>query len=180
MKKVSIILFAVLFAGMSVFMSGCYGSFTLTKKVHQWNGSLGNKFVEEAVFLLLNCGVYEATVFVDAFILNLIEFWTGDNPLGLHEGVNKVNIGGNDLTILLKNNKATILDAQDQELAVLNFNESDQTWYSTIEGNTQKLMTITENQVQLYTASGKTVTVDKADLHSKNTLENYRELVAMK
>ena len=82
--------------------------------------------------------------------------------------------------ILLKNNKATILDAQDQELAIINFNEADQTWYSTIEGNTQKLMTISDHQVQLYTATGKTVTVDKANLHSQQTIEMYQELVALK
>ena len=35
----------------SVMMSGCYGSFALTSKLHRWNGQVSNKkFVNELVF----------------------------------------------------------------------------------------------------------------------------------
>ena len=45
------IVVVLLVATMSLMSVGCYGSFTLTKKVYNWNGSLGNKWVVELVFL---------------------------------------------------------------------------------------------------------------------------------
>lgn len=62
--------------------TGCYGKFALSKKVYDWNGSLGNKWVVELVFLVLGAvQVYTIAGIVDALVLNLIEFWTGANPL---------------------------------------------------------------------------------------------------
>ncbi|MEW6435228.1 MAG: DUF3332 family protein [Myxococcota bacterium] len=63
--------------------SGCYGKFTLTKKLYDWNGSLGNKFLVWIVFVIfMLVPVYGIAGFVDIWIFNLIEFWTGSNPLG--------------------------------------------------------------------------------------------------
>jgi hypothetical protein len=63
--------------------SGCYGKFALTKKVYDWNGSLGNKFLVWIVFIVfMLVPVYGIAGFVDIWILNLIEFWTGNNPMG--------------------------------------------------------------------------------------------------
>ena len=75
--------FVVVAVASSLMMAavGCYGSFSLTKKVYQWNGSVGNKWVKELVFLGLNViPVYEFSAGIDAIILNSIEFWTGSNP----------------------------------------------------------------------------------------------------
>ena len=67
-------------------LSGCYGSFTLTRKVYEWNGSLGDKYVESAIFwMFVILPVYEATTFIDAVVLNTIEFWLGSNPLAISE-----------------------------------------------------------------------------------------------
>lgn len=62
--------------------SGCYGKFALTKKLYDWNGTLGNKFLVWIVFFLfIIIPVYGVTTFVDGIVFNLIEFWTGNNPL---------------------------------------------------------------------------------------------------
>jgi len=62
-------------------IGGCYGSFELVKKVHKWNGTFGNKFVNELGFLVLNIvPVYGVAAFIDAVVLNSIEFWSGKNP----------------------------------------------------------------------------------------------------
>ena len=70
-------------AALAFGASGCYGSFTLTKKLHKWNGSLGNQWANEAVFLLIGAilPVYGITCFVDAVVLNSVEFWSGKNPM---------------------------------------------------------------------------------------------------
>lgn len=63
--------------------SGCYGKFALTKKLYDWNGTLGNKFLVWIVFIIfIIVPVYGVCTFVDGIILNLIEFWTGSNPMG--------------------------------------------------------------------------------------------------
>lgn len=73
----------VLGAAFAAAATGCYGKFALTKKLYDWNGSLGNKFLVWIVFLLFSfVPVYGIAVFVDVWVFNLIEFWTGSNPLG--------------------------------------------------------------------------------------------------
>src|SRR3989338_8212427 len=63
--------------------SGCYGPFTLTRKVYNWNGAVSdNKWVVEGVFLLCNIvPVYSAVGFADAVLFNSLVFWTGKNIL---------------------------------------------------------------------------------------------------
>lgn len=66
--------------------SGCYGQFALTRKLYEWNGSLGNKFLNTVVmWAFLIVPVYEVCSFVDLVVLNLIEFWTGSNPMAVLE-----------------------------------------------------------------------------------------------
>ncbi|KAB2922203.1 MAG: DUF3332 family protein [Bacteroidetes bacterium] len=72
----------LLIAAMAVMSVGCYGSFTLTKKVYNWNGSMGDKWTKELVFLVcVVVPVYEIAGTIDVLILNSIEFWTGQNPM---------------------------------------------------------------------------------------------------
>jgi hypothetical protein len=62
--------------------AGCYGSFKLTKKVYDFNGSFSNIVLKEVVFLaFIILPVYGLAMLVDAIILNLIEFATGSNPV---------------------------------------------------------------------------------------------------
>ncbi|HTR82717.1 MAG TPA: DUF3332 family protein [Bacteroidota bacterium] len=72
----------LLIGAMCVTSFGCYGSFNLVKKVYKFNGTVGEKWVNEIVFLVLNIvPVYGAAAAIDAVILNTIEFWTGTNPV---------------------------------------------------------------------------------------------------
>ena len=65
---------------IGVSTTGCFGKFALTKKIYEWNDSLGNKFVKTLVLWgLIIIPVYEVCVAADYFVLNLIEFWTGSN-----------------------------------------------------------------------------------------------------
>lgn len=63
-------------------VGGCWGSFNLTGRVHDWNGSFGSKWVSWLVFLVfIILPVYGATLFVDALVINTIEFFSGKNPV---------------------------------------------------------------------------------------------------
>ena len=82
MRRFSRIVSLVVLAGMLGTAAGCYGSFNLVKKVYRWNGTFGDKWVNEIGFLALNIvPVYGIAGAIDALILNSIEFWTGKNPV---------------------------------------------------------------------------------------------------
>ncbi|MDH5673158.1 MAG: DUF3332 domain-containing protein [Myxococcales bacterium] len=73
----------LLAAGLSL-LSGCFGKFAATNALYDWNkGVSSNKWLRWLVFLvLIVLPVYSIFIFVDAIVLNTIEFWTGSNPLG--------------------------------------------------------------------------------------------------
>ena len=73
---------------LSFTVQGCYGPFNLTRKLHNWNGSFENEWVDEAVFLgLIILPVYGISAFVDALVFNSIEFWGGENPIEVGQHV---------------------------------------------------------------------------------------------
>ena len=62
--------------------TGCFGKFALTRKLYGWNDSFDNKFVKTIVFWAFNIiPVYGVLGTADFLVLNLIEFWSGSNPV---------------------------------------------------------------------------------------------------
>lgn len=65
-------------------MSGCYGNFPLTKAVYKLNGEIGDdsqtgKLLRTVVmWVFVIVPVYSFATLGDAVVLNLIEFWTGE------------------------------------------------------------------------------------------------------
>lgn len=83
-KLISLVLVLCLF---SFVLSGCYGSFQLTRKLWKWNGTVGDKWINEVVFLVMNIvPVYGVAGLVDVIVVNSIEFWTGKNPVTAANG----------------------------------------------------------------------------------------------
>ena len=81
MKKGKLTLVAVVLSG-SLLFSSCVGSFGLFNRLSSWNQSVGNKFVNELVFLAFNIiPVYGVAYLADALVINSIEFWSGSNPV---------------------------------------------------------------------------------------------------
>ena len=73
-------------------LTGCFGSFNLTRKVYQFNKAQGDKWVQEIVFIVLVVvPVYGLSTLADAVVFNSIEFWTGNNPVAAN-GVKPVMI----------------------------------------------------------------------------------------
>jgi len=70
-------------AGLALTASGCWGGFGLSKKLYDWNATVGNKWVVWLVFFLFSIiPVYGVCLMVDALVINSIEFWSGSNPMG--------------------------------------------------------------------------------------------------
>jgi hypothetical protein len=63
-----------------VFSAGCYGKFQLTRNLYEINKSVEDKYLRSAVTWLFVIP-YGITGFLDFAIFNLIEFWSGENPV---------------------------------------------------------------------------------------------------
>ena len=93
---------AAVLLSMSLVLSSCIGSFGLTNKVKAWNEGLGNKFVNELVFVCMHIvPVYPITLFVDGLVLNSIEFWTGSAPIAKKDNGTMIvkNAKGDDVAV---------------------------------------------------------------------------------
>ncbi len=91
---------SILIAVLLTTAFGCYGSFQLINKVYKFNGGLGSKFVNELGFLVMVIvPVYGVAGFVDAVVLNTIEFWTGTNPMAQNNGTRTISLPEGNLTM---------------------------------------------------------------------------------
>jgi hypothetical protein len=90
----------VLVAAVGALSAGCFGKFQLTRKVYDMNQSIDEKYVRSAatwIFVIVQ--VYTVVALIDLIVFNVIEFWTGENPVA--EGkVTKVYAQGNGRTVL--------------------------------------------------------------------------------
>ena len=82
-----------------IMLTGCYGSNACFHKLHKWNGTLGNKWLNSIVhFILQIFGVYWICLgLVDGLVLNTIEFWTGSNPLASGDSYFEKDAQGNSV-----------------------------------------------------------------------------------
>lgn len=170
----------MLFVGL--LQTGCFGEFVLTKKLYTWNSELGDKstlggrFVNNIVFwAFLIVPVYDVVVFIDA-IINIIEFWTGTNPLAMQEGDMEqqyVSYRGKDYLITATKNQFKVEELKDGvvvEETLLQYCEDDMSWSAVRDGESYMLaafrgMDDKGASFDIFTTEGvKTVSVDPGKL----------------
>lgn len=160
MKKINLKLATALLCGTMLF-SSCVGSFSLFNRVAQWNNSLGDKFVNELVFLALNIvPVYGVAYVADALVINSIEFWSGSNPMANIGTVKTVK--GHDGNYLVETNKDgyTITKKGEKNSINLVHDEKTNTWNVEEQGKTSKLLKMNDDgTAEMYLPDGKTKTV---------------------
>jgi hypothetical protein len=88
----------VLVAAVGALSAGCFGKFQLTRKLYDINQSIDEKYVRSAATWLFVIP-YAVTGLLDFVVFNLIEFWTGENPVA-EAKVTKVYAQGNGRTVL--------------------------------------------------------------------------------
>ena len=160
MKKMTLKLATLLMCGAFVFCS-CISSFALHQKVLNWNQGIGDKWVNEVVFLALNIiPVYGICYFADAVVINSIEFWSGDNPVASIGDVRQVKgENGNYLVTTLENGYSITKEGEDLSMS-LTYNQDDNSWNVTQDGVTSELFRINENgAVEYALPNGEAMTV---------------------
>jgi len=78
--------------------AGCFGKFQLTRNLYDINRSIEDKYVRSAATWIFAIP-YALTGILDLVIFNVIEFWSGENPVA-EAKVTKVYAQGNGRTVL--------------------------------------------------------------------------------
>lgn len=144
MRKKKLIVATVVALSASMMMQSCIGSFALFNKVKNWNEHVGDKFVNELVFVAMwILPVYELSFVADLFILNTIEFWSGTNPALAETKV----IDGKDAQYLVARNQNgyVITNMKTNQETRFNFNAQDNSWSLENNGQEVKLFTFVDD-----------------------------------
>ncbi len=126
--------------------TGCFGEFALVRKVYEWNDDVADsKFVKTLLFYAMNIvPVYGVAGAIDFWILNLIEFWTGDNPMGMEDGEMQrqiIPLEGEEYIVEATKNQFKIYQ-EGMEPVYLRFAEADHSWSYETKGECQKLIAL--------------------------------------
>ena len=160
MRKKHLIVATVVALSASMMMQSCIGSFALFNKVKAWNEHVGDKFVNEIVFVAMwVLPVYELCFAADLFILNSIEFWSGSNPALAQTQV----VDGKDAKYLVARNEAgyTITNMTTKQVTRFNFNAEDNSWSLENNGEEVKLFTfVDDTHVDVITRDGSYTRVE--------------------
>ena len=165
MRKKHLIFATVVALSASMMMQSCIGSFALFNKVKNWNDHVGDKFVNEIVFVAMwILPVYELCFAADLFILNSIEFWSGENP-ALASNDMKV-IDGKDAQYLVARNQSgyAITNMTTKQETRFNFNAEDNSWSLENNGSEVKLFTfVDDTHVDVITRDGSYTRIELSE-----------------
>jgi hypothetical protein len=180
MKTIQKTAFILALGALTITQTGCFGEFALTRKAYNWHdGVSSNKFVKSLLLWIPMAFVYGITGMLDAVIFNLIEFWSGSNPISMNEGDHEMQlatIDGIDYRIEATKDTFTttqLSGAKAGEVRVLKFDRNTLTWkYSDSRVCDQPVMTFLDDHaeaVRVYVDNG-TLDLATADLQHKEVV----------
>lgn len=159
----------------SIMCSSCIGSFKLWNGLLEWNKSLGNKFVNELVFIALNIvPVYGIASFADILVLNTIEFWTGSNPVASNE-VKEVKGENGNYLVQSNENGYTITNKADNQSMDLVYNKDTKTWSAVTDNESVELIQMNDNgtaTINMQNGTSMTVVPDMQGVASVRAAAN--------
>lgn len=131
----------------AVLSTSCLGSFHAVSGLKSWNDSISdNKFVNNLLFWGMNIiPVYPLFVLGDTLVFNVIEFWSGSNPIAMNEGeieIQTIEHEGNLIEMKATKNKMqmAVIDGPKKGVELeLNYVETEQAWYAVKDGEKIKL-----------------------------------------
>ncbi|MDE6741374.1 MAG: DUF3332 domain-containing protein [Muribaculaceae bacterium] len=161
MKKT--ILCAAVAALLCSSMTSCMGKFALTRNLYAWNNQVSNKFINEVLFVAFwILPVYEVCGIADLFVLNTIEFWSGDNPLTA--STRTIHTEHGSYLVECDREGYNITLKETGELYRLDFEQDTQTWSLELDGKEYPLMTfIDDSHVSVPLPDGGWQTVELSE-----------------
>jgi hypothetical protein len=161
-------------------LSSCIGSFALTHKVLDWNKNVGDKFVNEVVFLCFHIiPVYPVAMFADAVVFNSLEFWDQPNPIAAN---NVKYIKGNKGNYKIESNQAgyVVTNQKTKEVMTLSFNKESKSWEAQSDGQTVTFLTFVDaTHVKLY-GSDKVIELSQAGVLAYQAMVSAKTFIACK
>jgi len=163
--------FITLALSVCILSTSCLGSFSAFNGLRDWNSQVSNnKFVNNLVFWGLNIiPVYPLFLAGDMIIFNVIEFWSGSNPLAMKEGeVETQTLVKNGTTYEMKATKnhmqIKVLDGKDAGNSVdLFYKPEEQSWNAkTQDGKVIKLSSMEDGFYYVYLPDGEKVQMDQS------------------
>lgn len=178
--KLSIIMVPLLLS-TGLLQTACMGSFKLLKMIYNWNEKATDiKIVNNVLFWILNIiPVYSIAVFLDAVIFNLVEFWTGSNPLAMQKGEVKekyvLSPSGDMFRFRATQNRLEVFKNNSSEMS-LDYRPGDKIWSATGSGKTIAIAKqISDEQIGFYAPDGSMQIVKMADLGNITMLQELKQ-----
>lgn len=162
MRKTKLI---VLGLASSLLFSNCIGSFSAFKSIRDWNDGLTqNKFLDNLIFWgLWIVPAYELFLAGDLIIFNVIEFWSGSNPIAMNDGemeTQTIAKNGNTYRLTATKNKLNIevIDGKDfGKHVLLQYNPEEESWNAIKDGEIIKLSSMEDGFYIVYLPNGEKV-----------------------
>ena len=158
-----------------ILCSSCIGSFKLWNGMKDWNQGLGNKFVNELVFIALHIvPVYEIAYLADLVVLNTIEFWSGSNPMASNE-VKEIKGEKGNYLVQTNEDGYTITNKDDNMSMNLVYNETNKTWSAVTENESVELIQMNDDgtaTINMQNGTSMTVTPDMQGVASVRAAAN--------
>lgn len=160
MRKNKLTLVAILLSG-SLLFSSCVGSFRTFNRLSSWNQTIGNKFVNELVFLAFSIiPVYGVAYLADALVINSIEFWSGSNPMANIGDVKKVKGENGNYAVKTLENGYSITKEGETASMELTYNKEANTWSVAANGESAELLKINnDGTADLFLPNGEKMNV---------------------
>lgn len=168
-KHARLISITLVSALLLISLSGCFGNFALTRKAYQFNESVGDKWVQQVVFWIMNIvPVYYAAGVLDVVLFNTVEFWTGSNPVAMNSGQEVIKYAtteNGDFQIKISQNRIYVTQtsgANAGAVAEMTFNPENNSWYLSSNGETHKIARVDNEYLNLIYPSGKELAIHLA------------------
>lgn len=152
----------------TLLFSSCLGSFSAFNNLRDWNdGATDSKFLDNLIFWGLNIvPVYGLFFIGDTIIFNVIEFWSGENPVAMNEGETDTQVlayKGNTYEMTATKNKFDIKviagEKQGNTLEMV-YTPENKTWNAVKDGKLIKLSSYKEGLMLVYLPNGESVKID--------------------
>lgn len=165
MKKVV----SCLLLSSAILFSSCLGSFRAFNNLKDWNqGATDSKFLDNLIFWGLNIvPVYGLFFLGDALIFNVIEFWSGSNPIAMKPGESETQMvehDGNTFKMVATQNRVQITVVEGPKKGKkldLVYKHDEKSWNAVRpNGEIIKLSSFEEGFYIVYMPNGEQVKID--------------------